>query len=111
MIPRMRPSSTRRSTSFNAMVVPYTFRRPRASIVAMVKDPPFRFLSGELPPDAAVLSNPDQVARYAQTRAANVRPKIFVVRPEEAGRARPVSKTFPSHARSRHGFSQRAPDT
>ena len=64
----------------NATVVPNTFRKPRASIVAMINGPPFHFLSGELPPDAAVLSNPDRVARCALTRAANVRPEIFVAR-------------------------------
>src|SRR5207249_897590 len=35
MSPRIRPSSTRRSTSSNATVVPKTLRRPRASIVAI----------------------------------------------------------------------------
>src|SRR6266571_8670427 len=33
--PRMRPSSTRRSTLSSAMVVPKTLRRPRASMQAM----------------------------------------------------------------------------
>src|SRR6266852_2414136 len=35
IIPRMRPSSTRKSTPSSAMVVPKALRRPRASIVAM----------------------------------------------------------------------------
>src|SRR5258706_13731565 len=35
MIPRMRPSSTRRSTPSSAIVVPKALRRPRASIDAM----------------------------------------------------------------------------
>src|SRR6266446_807650 len=35
MIPRMRPSSTRKSTPSSAMVVPKTLRRPRASMDAM----------------------------------------------------------------------------
>src|SRR5579872_3867503 len=33
--PRMRPSSTRRSTPSSAMVLPKALRRPRASITAM----------------------------------------------------------------------------
>src|ERR1700736_6104024 len=37
--PRMRPSSTRRSTLSNAMVVPKTLRRPRASFVAIASSP------------------------------------------------------------------------
>jgi len=36
MSPRMRPSSTCRSMPFNAIVVPYSLRRPRASMHAMV---------------------------------------------------------------------------
>src|SRR6266480_1046604 len=36
MSPRMRPSSTRKSTPSRAMVVPKTLRRPRASMQAMV---------------------------------------------------------------------------
>src|SRR6266699_1918956 len=40
--PRMRPSSTRRSTLSNATVMPKTLRRPRASIVAIALAlPPF----------------------------------------------------------------------
>src|SRR5881409_3356846 len=35
MIPRIRPSSTRRSTPSSAMVVPKALRRPRASMHAM----------------------------------------------------------------------------
>src|SRR5580765_3201433 len=35
MSPRMRPSSTRKSTPSSAMVVPKTLRRPRASMHAM----------------------------------------------------------------------------
>src|SRR6266404_4397396 len=38
--PRMRPSSTRRSTLSNATVVPKTLRRPCVSIVAMTSLPP-----------------------------------------------------------------------
>src|SRR6266542_4791144 len=36
MIPRMRPSSTRKSTPSSAMVVPKVLRRPRASMQAMM---------------------------------------------------------------------------
>src|SRR5207244_4610787 len=35
MSPRMRPSSTRKSTPSSAMVAPYALRRPRASMHAM----------------------------------------------------------------------------
>src|SRR5262245_54718546 len=48
MIPRMRPSSTRRSTLSTATVVPKILRRPRASIVAITLFPPHRFAESPL---------------------------------------------------------------
>src|SRR5712691_8543697 len=44
MSPRMRPSSTRKSTPSSAMVVPKALRRPRASIHAMVSAIPLSSL-------------------------------------------------------------------
>src|SRR5882672_5896014 len=46
MSPRMRPSSTRRSTPSSAMVVPKALRRPRASMQAMASALLFRVRPG-----------------------------------------------------------------
>src|SRR5947209_4083681 len=51
MSPRMRPSSTRRSTPSSAMVVPKALRRPRASMHAMASSLPL-FLGLGLRPQA-----------------------------------------------------------
>src|ERR1700685_1462912 len=48
MIPRMRPSSTRRLTPSSATVVPKALRRPRASMHAIASALPFRSIRGRL---------------------------------------------------------------
>src|SRR6202171_3778674 len=80
MSPRMRPSSTRRSTLSNATVVPKVLRRPRASIVAInVSAPSVWMTTGELP-QHRVLFVSDQAAESFPRPWAILRQETFGVR-------------------------------